>query len=101
MRIGIIATSGDVDALTPPTEATKKDYVIVDDTNVPKVVYKGYVNGSYVHNLGYIPLAFAFIVDNMNSPSEFEATRSFRTNTTTFISDYSGDIYVILLGGLG
>ena len=73
---GIKISKDGFDVLAVPTEATKKNYIILDTTAAHKVFYKGYVTaGSYTHSLGYKPMFFVFQVDSTSSPTYFRPYR--------------------------
>ena len=103
---GIRISKDGKNVLDPPTEATKKDFVFLSESNTLKVFYSGFipttgtpptVSGSYTHNLGYIPLFFVFDADSPPSPTFFRAADVGGVATTTVIETQLVDNpYVII-----
>lgn len=84
-------------ASVTPTEANKKNFVILDSTDSQKLVFAGMVEStSYTHSLGYIPIFYVFSVDSASNPTTF--TRKIRgvTATTTQIAGFDNPSYIVI-----
>jgi len=78
-----------------PTEATKKNYIILNSVDAHKLVYAGMVSGgSYTHNLTYVPFHFAFQVDSVVTPTVFSPIKA--RVTTTEIFGLPSSAYIML-----
>ena len=90
-----IAKSG-FSALDIPTEATKKNFIILSGVEAHKIVYAGFVtSGSYTHGLGKVPFCLVFQVDSTSTPTVFTANNSFRV-TSTQITNIVNPAYIIV-----
>ena len=93
---GIKISKDGFDVLDVPTEATKKNFIVLDDTQSNKVFYKGFVTaGSYTHSLGYLPQFFVFETDSASSPTWFRPALNARS-TTTQIVNIPNPSYIII-----
>jgi len=98
---GIKISKDGFDVLAVPTEATKKNYIILDTTAAHKVFYKGYVTaGSYTHDLVYKPMFFVFQVDSTSSPTFFKPYRQARSSTTQILNIPNPSYIIIFYEGL-
>lgn len=88
-----------VDVKDNLTEANKKDFIILDSTNAPKIVYAGIISGSttYTHGLGYIPEYYAFTVDNGTAPTTFTRKLADVQVGTSSITGLTDPSYLIIL----
>ena len=99
---GIRVSKDGIDASTPPTDATKKNFTFVSTDKSPVVYYSGFseeptpgAGASYTHNLGKIPIFFIFSVDSTTSPTYYGAETGY--STTTAIYSEAAKIYIIIL----
>jgi len=102
---GIRISKDGKNVLDPPTEATKKDFVFLSESNTPKVFYSGFLEEaipfggvSYEHNLGYVPMFFLFEVDSVSNPTFFRsADMAGGSTTTTITGQLISYAYLIIL----
>lgn len=88
-------------ASATPTEATKKNFVILDQTSAYKVHYKGYVTtGTYTHNLGVKPFFLVFIPDSTPSPTYFTGSKDGYATTTTIAGLPNPSYLIVFKEGL-
>lgn len=93
---GIKISKDGYDVNAVPTEATKKNFIILDATQAHKLFFKGFVTGgSYTHSLGYKPNFHVFSVTTTSSPSYYEGVRQGRA-TTTQITNLPNPCYLII-----
>jgi len=89
------------DVTATPTEATRKNFVSIGSTDAHKIIYSGYVSAtSYTHNLGYVPIFFAFETDSVTTPTYFKPMENSPYGvraTTTQITNLTNPSYLILL----
>lgn len=79
------------------TEATKKNYIILDSTEAHKVFHKGFVtSGSYTHNLGYVPDFFCFETDSTSSPTYFSPVVTDVKADDTEITGIPNPSYIVI-----
>lgn len=96
MDYGIKISKDGFDVTATPTEATKKNFIILDSTQAHKLFYKGFVTGgSYTHSLGYKPAFFVFSVTTTSSPAYFQASR-LGGSTTTQITNLPDPCYLVI-----
>lgn len=80
-----------------PTDATKKNFIMLDTTEAHKVHHKGYVtSGSYTHGLGIKPIFHVFTTDSTSSPTYFRPTRFARCNTSQ-ITNIPNPSYIVVM----
>lgn len=72
---GIKISKEGYDAETIPTEANKKNFILLDQTEAHKLHYKGYPDGTYTHGLGKKPIFFIFTADDSSNPTYFYAKK--------------------------
>lgn len=89
-HVGIRIAKPTFDVLVTLTEATKKNFILLDDTQeVHKLVAKiSQAGTTYTHNLGYKPIVEAFAY--FSSTPRYEATQVKVTTT---------DLTIVYLGG--
>lgn len=93
---GIKIAKPGFDVNDPITEATKKNFIILNTTDAHKIIYAGFVtSGSYTHSLSYVPLFECFAVDSTSSPTEFTSNADARA-TTTQITNIPNPGYIII-----
>lgn len=103
MAYGIRISKDGIDATKPLTEANKKDFVFISDSNSPKVVFSGFLEGSvftgvsYDHNLGYIPMFFLYSVDSVTTPTTYTFVRNAHATTTSIAVSSIANAYLIIL----
>lgn len=88
-----------VDVKDNLTEANKKDFIVLDTANAPKVIYAGIISGStsYTHGLGYVPEYYAFTVDNGTAPTTFTRKLSGVQAGTSTITGLNNPSYLMIL----
>lgn len=93
---GIKVSEAGVEVDNPVSEATKKNYNMLDASESPKIYHKGFVTGeTYTHGLGDLPMFFAFEVDSTGNPTYFEMVDDAYA-TSTQITDLPDPAYVIV-----
>lgn len=102
MAYGIRVSNDGIDVNTSPTSTNKKDFAFLSDDNAVKVVYADFfpATGSgftYSHGLGKVPMCFLFIVDDVDTPTYFRATRGFAISSTEVSTSSNWDYYLIIL----
>jgi hypothetical protein len=88
-----------VDVKKNITETNKKDFILLSLTELHKMRFAGFVTGgSYTHNLGKVPVFFAWKVDSVVTPTKFSllATDSIPKATSTKIIDLPNPAYLII-----
>lgn len=97
--IGLKISKPGVDVNDNITEANKKDFIVLDTTNSPKIIYAGMISGTtaYSHNLGYIPEYFSFSTDNGTAPTYYARGLSGVQTGTATITGLTNPSYLIIL----
>lgn len=103
-NFGIRVSKEGENASVPLTEATKKDFVFLSDSNSPKVYYAGFVEApdpfagiTYTHNLGYVPMYFMFVTDSITNPTFYSATRNTLASTSIILETVGMYGYLVIL----
>lgn len=93
---GIKISRPGFDATDIPSEATKKNYVNLNDVaDAHKIRIARYVTGgSYSHGLSKVPFFYAFQVDSTSSPTYFRPVSAEATNTQ--ITGLPSNAYIII-----
>lgn len=97
---GIKISKDGFDVKAIPTEATKKNFIILDTTAAHKVFFKGFVSATtYTHSLGYKPMFFAFDVDSVVTPTYFRPRRQARASTSQLLNLQNPSYIIIFYEG--
>jgi hypothetical protein len=96
MSYGIKISKSGVDVTKTVTEKNKKDFIILDATEVHKLMYADFVTGgSYTHGLSKVPFFIPFSVDSTSNPTYFRAYLLSRA-TSTQITNLPDPCYLMV-----